>query len=103
MPRMDRKSTFEAAFLEHLGAAPSRNVPLSALSSFGIGGPADLFFEALTEMDLVKAVSLAFAEKYPFYVIGGGYNLLFDDAGYRGLIVRNRLEGIRQDLSLIHI
>jgi len=103
MPRMDRKSAFEAAFLEHLGAAPSRNVPLSALSSFGIGGPADLFFEALTEMDLVKAVSLAFAEKYPFYVIGGGYNLLFDDAGYRGLIVRNRLEGIRQDGPCLNV
>lgn len=100
---MEGKSAFEAAFLEHLGAAPSRNVPLSALSSFGIGGPADLFFEALTEEDLVKAISLAFAEKYPFYVIGGGYNLLFDDAGYRGLIVRNRLEGIRQDGQCLNV
>ena len=103
MLRMDRKSAFEAAFLEHLGAAPSRNVPLSALSSFGIGGPADLFFEALTEEELAKAVSLAFAEKYPLYVIGGGYNLLFDDAGYRGLIVRNRLEGIRQEGQCLNV
>jgi UDP-N-acetylmuramate dehydrogenase len=94
---MDRKAAFEKAFLEAVGASPSRDVPLSALSSFGIGGPADLFFEALTEEELAKAVALAFAEKYPFYIIGGGYNLLFDDAGYRGLIVRNRLEGIRRE------
>ena len=91
---MDRKTLVRAAFLEKVGSAPSENVPLSAMSSFGIGGPADLFFEARTEDELEKAVSLAAAEKYPFYVIGGGNNLLFDDAGYRGLILRNRLEGV---------
>jgi len=91
---MDRKALFKEAFLEKIGASPSENVPLSALSSFGIGGPADLFFEARTEAELESAVSLAVAERYPFYVIGGGNNLLFDDSGYRGIIIRNRLEGL---------
>jgi UDP-N-acetylmuramate dehydrogenase len=91
---VDPRDRLRQGFLDRLGAPLSENVPLSALSSFGIGGPADLFFEARTEADLETAVSLAAAEKYPFYVIGGGYNLLFDDAGYRGLIVRNRLEGV---------
>ncbi len=91
---MDRKSAFREAFLEKLGTSPSENVPLSAMSSFGIGGPADLFFEAQTEAELEAAVSLAVAERFPFYVIGGGNNLLFDDAGYRGIIIRNRLEGL---------
>ncbi len=100
---MDRKIAFERAFLEAVGAVPSRNVPLSALSSFGIGGPADLFFEALNEEELAKAVALAFAEKYPFYVIGGGYNILFDDAGYRGLIIRNRLEGVRPEGQCLNV
>jgi UDP-N-acetylmuramate dehydrogenase len=91
---MDRKAAFLEAFLEKLSVSLSENVPLSAMSSFGIGGPADLFFEARTEAELEAAVSLAVAERYPFYVIGGGNNLLFDDAGYRGLIIRNRLEGL---------
>jgi UDP-N-acetylmuramate dehydrogenase len=91
---MDRKSAFREAFIEKLGASPSENVPLSAMSSFGIGGPADLFFEAQTEAELEAAVSLAVAERFPFFVIGGGNNLLFDDAGYRGIIIRNRLEGL---------
>jgi UDP-N-acetylmuramate dehydrogenase len=94
---MDRRSLFREAFLEKLGVSPSENVPLSAMSSFGIGGPADLFFEARTGSELETAVSLAASEKYPYYVIGGGFNLLFDDAGYRGLIVRNRLDGVRRD------
>lgn len=91
---MDRKSRFREAFLEKTGASLSENVPLSAMSSFGIGGPADLFFETRTEGELEAAVALAIAEHYPYYVIGGGNNLLFDDSGYRGLIIRNRLEGL---------
>lgn len=94
MSAMDPKSALRRAFLEKLGPALSENVPLSAMSSFGIGGPADLFIEARTEAELEAAVSLAVAWKYPFYVIGGGNNILFDDAGYRGLIIRNRLEGV---------
>jgi len=93
IPAMDRKSLFREAFLDRLGASPSENVPLSAMSSFGIGGPADLFFEARSESELEAAVAVAVGERYPFYVIGGGNNLLFDDAGFRGIIIRNRLEG----------
>lgn len=91
---MDRKTEFREAFLAEIETPLSENVPLSAMSSFGIGGPSDLFFEARSEVDLERAVSLAVREKYPFYVIGGGNNILFDDDGYRGLIIRNRLDGI---------
>ena len=73
---MDRKIQFREAFLAEIKAPLSENVPLSAMSSFGIGGPADLFFEARSEVDLEKAMSLAVREKYPFYVIGGGTNTL---------------------------
>lgn len=97
MRAMDRRTLFREAFLEKMGTPPSENVPLSALSSFGIGGPADLFFEARTEGDLKKVLVLAVREKYPFYVIGSGTNILFADDGYRGLIVRNRLEGVIRD------
>jgi UDP-N-acetylmuramate dehydrogenase len=100
---MDRISLFRQAFLERLGARISENVPLSAMSSFGIGGPADLFFEARTEEELEKSISLATVERYPFYVIGGGNNLLFDDAGYRGLIIRNRLEGVSREESRLNV
>jgi UDP-N-acetylmuramate dehydrogenase len=100
---MDRQTQFREAFLEKLGTSPSENVPLSALSSFGIGGPADFFFEARTEAELQAAVALAVGEKYPFYVIGGGNNILFDDAGYRGLLIRNRLEGIVREEGRIRV
>jgi UDP-N-acetylmuramate dehydrogenase len=94
---MEPKARLKKGIFDLLGVPLSENVPLSALSSFGIGGPADLFFEAKSGKDLETAVSLALDEKYPFYVIGGGFNLLFDDAGYRGLIIRNRLEGVTRE------
>jgi UDP-N-acetylmuramate dehydrogenase len=62
--------------------------PLAALSTFNIGGPADFFYKAQSEKDLITLVRLAKEEKIPFVVIGGGSNLLFDDRGFRGLVIK---------------
>jgi UDP-N-acetylmuramate dehydrogenase len=91
---MSNPQEFRAAFLETVGRPPAAAVELAALSSFRIGGPADFLFEARSQEDLKKAVALAVRENFPFYVIGGGFNILFDDAGYRGLVVRNKAEGV---------
>jgi UDP-N-acetylmuramate dehydrogenase len=88
---------FRSAFLEATGRPLREKIGLDQFSSFRIGGPAALFFEARTEEDLKKAVAVAAREKFPFYVVGGGTNILFDDEGYRGLIVRNRAEGLSVD------
>ncbi len=90
---MGPKQEFVALFREALGRSPAEGVSLKELSSFRIGGKADLFFEALTEDELKSAVGLAAGESYPYYVIGGGYNVLFDDAGFKGLLIQNRAEG----------
>jgi UDP-N-acetylmuramate dehydrogenase len=91
---MNHPREFRAAFLEAVGRPLHETARLAELSSFRIGGPADFLFEARSEEELKKAVALAVREKFPFYVIGGGFNILFDDAGYRGLIVRNKVEGV---------
>ncbi len=92
--RMERPAELAAAFLETIGKPLSRDVPLKEMSSFRIGGPADLFFEAATGEELAAAIGFARGTGVPFYVIGGGYNILFADEGYRGLIVRNRTQGL---------
>jgi UDP-N-acetylmuramate dehydrogenase len=91
---MDRNVERAAAFLEAVGKPLSRDVSLKELSSFRIGGPADLFFEAVTCEELAAAIGFARKAAVPHYVIGGGYNILFADEGYRGLIVRNRAQGL---------
>ena len=91
-----QKEDFPGRFLESVGKALSRSVSLRDHSHFRIGGAADYFFEAAVNEELVNAVRLAWEDSIPFYVIGGGYNLLFDDDGFRGLIIKNEVKGIRR-------
>lgn len=64
------------------------NQSLAVLSTFNIGGPADFFYEAKNEKDLVSLVELTQKKKIPFIIIGGGSNFLFDDLGFRGLVIK---------------
>ncbi len=93
---MDRE--FRDHFRETFGSDVVENAPLSEYSTFHIGGPADLLFEARSKSRLHQAVQTAVREGVSFYVFGGGSNILFDDAGFRGLLIRNRIvQPIRAD------
>lgn len=94
---MTSKEAFRRLFLERTGKNLYTDRPLAELSSFRIGGPADLFFEAENTEELRLAVRAAAEAGVPFYVIGGGYNVLFSDAGYRGLIVKNAGQAVREN------
>jgi UDP-N-acetylmuramate dehydrogenase len=96
---MERKEDFAAILARETGRPPFRDVPLREHSNFRIGGPADFFFEAAGRDDLRAALRTARACGLPAYVIGGGFNLLFDDAGFRGLILKNGSRGLALDPS----
>jgi UDP-N-acetylmuramate dehydrogenase len=64
---------------------------LSEFSTFGIGGPISLFFEARTKEAMIEALSLS---KLPVLVIGKGSNCLFPDEGFPGLVILNRIDTI---------
>ncbi len=92
----DANMDFCAKFLESVGKSLQKDVSLCELSHFRIGGTADYFFDALSTSELSAAICLARAYQTPFYVIGGGYNILFADEGYRGLILRNSVQGLKK-------
>ncbi len=69
--------------------------PMATHTYFRIGGPAQIYFEALKTDELVKIIKLAIDNKLPFSVIGGGANVLISDKGLPGLVVKNRAEGIK--------
>lgn len=76
-----------------------QNVPLAPLTTFKVGGPARFFVEALSESDVINAVSFAREGQHPLFVLGGGSNLLVSDEGFLGLVVRISLRGSEQGLG----
>lgn len=59
-----------------------------------VGGVADFFYEAHTINDLIIAVNCALDEKVPFFILGGGSNIIFSDYGFPGLVIKNKTSNI---------
>jgi UDP-N-acetylmuramate dehydrogenase len=85
---------FPRTFERILGRPVRQDIVLRERSSFCIGGPARFYFEASTVEELEAAVRLCRAQGMPYYLIGSGTNILFDDAGFRGLILKNACRGV---------
>jgi UDP-N-acetylmuramate dehydrogenase len=86
--------TISPAALERVASALAgprlkRNEPLGPYTTFKIGGPADLFFEADTADALATAILTARDAEVPYFVLGLGANVLIADKGVRGLVIRN--------------
>lgn len=69
--------------------------PLSEHTYFKIGGPADLFYLAKTADQLIQAVQASIRHQVPYFVLGGGSNILVGDKGFRGLVIKNRADAVR--------
>jgi UDP-N-acetylmuramate dehydrogenase len=95
----DIMGDFPERFLGRVGRPLRQGVPLKGASNFRIGGPADFFFEAGTAGDLRAAMDAARESGVRCYVMGGGFNLLFDDAGYRGLLIKVALRGMAAETA----
>jgi UDP-N-acetylmuramate dehydrogenase len=88
------------ALIDSLGAnRVGRDVVLAPFTTFKIGGPADLFFEARSADELATAVSSARRSGVPYFVLGLGANILVGDRGFRGLVIRNAANAFRFDAS----
>lgn len=63
------------------------NLPLAKHSSFKIGGPADLAAFPRTKEELASLLALAKEKNIRTLVVGHASNMLFDDVGFRGLVI----------------
>jgi UDP-N-acetylmuramate dehydrogenase len=74
-----------------------RDVPLAPMTTFRIGGSADLLYRARTEDELAAAILAARELGIPHVLLGLGANVLVADHGVRGLVIRSEVDGIRFD------
>lgn len=81
--------------LERLGELRRRE-PLSRHTTFGVGGPADLFLTVRDADGLARATVAAADAGEACFVLGSGSNVLVADAGMRGLVIDNRARGETQ-------
>jgi len=72
------------------------NVPLAPLTTFHVGGPADVLVEAHTEQDLHIVALVARGVGAPLTILGGGSNVLIGDRGIRGVVVLVRDRTVEQ-------
>lgn len=84
------------AFIKEVGKSNLLlHEPLSRHTYFRVGGPADLFYTAKTTDDLVRIVKLANKHSVPYFVLGGGSNIIVTDKGIRGLVIKNKTNSIQ--------
>lgn len=72
----------EAAGANHI----LKDEPMSAHTTFRIGGPADYFVVPEDAASLGRGVALCRAEGVDYFITGNGSNLLVGDGGYRGVV-----------------
>jgi len=70
-------------------------VPLKDHTTFKIGGPARFFTAVTSKEEAVEALAFAREKEIPFYIVGKGSNLLFDDSGFPGLVICNGIGGMK--------
>lgn len=79
--------------------------PLSRHTSLKVGGPADLFAVPEDAVDLLELVRWLEPHRIPWFIIGGGYNLLIRDGGIRGAVISlgrlKRIEPANHEYGLI--
>lgn len=77
---------------QQLGSGRVReNVSLAPYSTFKIGGPAEYFFQAETDEDIVHAAKAAHEAKIPLHIFGGISNVVIGPEGLKGLVVKNHV------------
>jgi len=64
------------------------NIVLASHTTYRVGGPARYFFVAKKDEEVVKALRIADKLRMPWFILGGGSNLLVSDKGFRGLVIK---------------
>jgi len=68
---------------------------LKNYTTFQIGGPAKYFCITKNKTELIEAIKIAKKLKLPFFVLGGGSNLLINDKGFNGLLIKNEARSFK--------
>src|SRR5947209_5936675 len=72
----------------HFRERVRRKEPLARHGTFGVGGPADVWVSLDTRDELIGLVRMCIERGWPLLLVGNGTNVLYADAGVRGIVAR---------------
>lgn len=72
-----------------------KNIPLSDLTTFRVGGLAKYYVEVKSKKELLETVEFAKDKKLPIFVLGGGSDVLLSDKGFKGLVLRYKGKSLK--------
>ena len=64
------------------------DAPLANRTTYGVGGPAAVLARPDSPEELAELLEIQVREKLPVYILGGGSNTLFTEAGFEGLVIK---------------
>ncbi len=64
--------------------------PMSRHTTFGVGGPADVYLAVKTEEQLRMSFAIARRGGATVFIFGSGSNILVGDGGFRGVVIENQ-------------
>ena len=82
-----------------------RNASLADYTSFGLGGPAKYLVQPETAEQVREVINRCRDEGLALYVVGAGTNVLVDDGGVNGVVLRLSPSGfgkVRREDDLLH-
>jgi UDP-N-acetylmuramate dehydrogenase len=92
MPSFDATSTMTEELRRHFGSALQVNEPLARHGTFAVGGPAEAWISIDSETNLIQLVTLGREHQWPLMLVGNGTNVLYADAGARGIVARMAMQ-----------
>ncbi|MBI3261415.1 UDP-N-acetylmuramate dehydrogenase [Candidatus Berkelbacteria bacterium] len=85
---------FTDALKERFGDRFSEHEVMADHTTMHLGGVADFYVEADTTEEIIQAATFATQANVPYFLVGGGANVIFSDFGFPGLIIHNRTKNI---------
>jgi UDP-N-acetylmuramate dehydrogenase len=76
------------------GERIQEDVPLSRFTAARVGGEADALIVVDSKDLLVETINFLWEVDIPFFLLGGGSNILISDYGFRGVVILNHVKGI---------
>ena len=97
MSAKERAGVMDERLIEQLRAIASVKTgeALSRHTTFGIGGPADVFVTVGNADELARAVVVTREASSPVFILGAGSNILVGDRGIRGVVIDNQAKATR--------